>query len=363
MVMTEVSEARPPAGRLTDADDLLVHQTTAPMSRSGSGEPRWFDRFYFNLHDDSGDVLVLAGGGIYPNSQVVDGFVCIGLPGKQINLRFARSLGEHERLATQIGPYSFRVEEALSRWRVALETTEDYGLDVTARGQIEPFLFESISVEKGAGETEFAHFIQPMEYQGSLTLAGVQTPVVGWQGQRDRSWGVRKTRESVLGLHVWFSAHFASGTLAFNYNETRDGALSHCDGAYLKRDNSIDRVVDVQHDVAFDLSLGGRVSSGSFVIKFEGGRTATVAVSGRAAAVQLAGGGYDGKHGADPRGREREFEIWDTTDTDLMSGLAIRVINQCVQFDLDGEIGAGLLELGISRSKSYEYHARRVFER
>jgi hypothetical protein len=344
---------------LTDADDYLVHQTIRPMGSSGNGESNWFDRFYFNVHDRAGDFLALIGLGLYPNVGITDGYACIGTPGVQTNIRFARRTGPAERLIREIGPFSFRIIEPLAKWSLALKDVPNgVSLDLVAEGRLAPFNFEPIGVEHNeGGHTRFAHFIQPMRYTGMITVEDRNYVVDGWLGQRDRSWGIRRTREQ-LGMHVWFSAQFSSGTIAFNYNETRDHRLSHCDGAYVRADGTNQRIVNVANDVDCDLGAGGRVNSGRFTLLFEDGQKMHVSVEGRNAAVQLAGAGYDGRHGTSPEGRELELERWDMTDPAVVARLPFRVINQCAQFDREGEAGNGVLEFGLSRSSSYGYRPR-----
>ncbi|CCW10269.1 hypothetical protein EBESD8_7970 [Rhodococcus aetherivorans] len=77
--------------------DALVTQATSEMPE------RFFDRFMFNLHPDSGTTpSVILGAGVYPPRNVVDGFVVLTTESEQRNLRYSTEHSETD--AASVGP-------------------------------------------------------------------------------------------------------------------------------------------------------------------------------------------------------------------------------------------------------------------
>ena len=85
------------------------------------------------------------------------------------------------------------------------------------------------------------------------------------------------------------------------------------------------------------------------------GRVLELEVEPDGAAFELAGAGYDGRHGTGPAGRELEIERWDLRNPGWAAGLSFRVAGQRFVARLDGEAGEGIVELGVTRSPSYMY--------
>ena len=46
-------------------DEYPVHQTPLPMDRVATSDRNFYDRCYLNLHDQSGDVFMVTGLGVY----------------------------------------------------------------------------------------------------------------------------------------------------------------------------------------------------------------------------------------------------------------------------------------------------------
>lgn len=147
--------------------------------------------------------MLVIGTGRYANAGVMDGYACLLADGVQRNRRFSRHSLPGDA-STSLGPLRWTVLDPLRSWRLVLaDDREGFGFDLTWKAIAAPFAVEPITVLHEEGEsTDFSHFVQPGEYEGFLRIDGQEVSVSGWRGLRDRSWGVRRTRER-LGLHLW----------------------------------------------------------------------------------------------------------------------------------------------------------------
>jgi hypothetical protein len=337
---------------LSSADELLVHQLPRPVAAVDDEAASWFDRFYFCLHADGGPILV-AGAGVYPNAGRIDGYACLARGAEQRNLRFSDALGG-DRTRTDVGPLRWEVSEPLRSWRLAIgENAAGIELDATWTARSAPWLVEPIAVAHAEGpQTEFAHFFQCGRWEGSLTVDGEEIDVGGWLGARDRSWGVRRTRER-LGMHLWLLAHFDDHSVAVHYNEHRDGRPQHCDGALLPDDGEPVAVTALRHDMRVDTE--GELQAGRFELDLATGETVEVACSTSHPGLYMAGAGYGGWHGRDHGARHVEHERWALDGPLGPRTLSLGLTDKACRFVSGGRRGAGLVELALSRSADYAY--------
>ncbi|WP_235738504.1 hypothetical protein [Nocardioides alcanivorans] len=56
-------------------DEFPLHQAPLPMAWVASSDRNFYDRWYFNAHDRSGEVVWILGAGYYPNLGTKDAFV------------------------------------------------------------------------------------------------------------------------------------------------------------------------------------------------------------------------------------------------------------------------------------------------
>lgn len=337
------------------ADDPLVHLESA----GDSSGLNWFDRFYFNMQSPDGSLVMIVGGACYPEVAVEDGYVCVGRAHEQTNIRFAQAWPGGS-VSPAIGPLRHRVIEPLRRWRLRLDDDRApvaFDLVATARGNA---CRVNMVTTRHIGEAPSAydHFFQSMTYTGSVTLEGRTQEVDGWLGHRDRSWGVRRTRER-LGFHLWGAVHLPEGSLGVIYNEARDHSAVQCDGALMRRDGGLVRIVDVLHDVEFNEDRTELVG-GTVTFFLEDGRALECAPRPAGVGFDLAGAGYDGRHGTSVEGREFEVERWDLTDPGWSAGLSMRVTGRICEVRTPAcpEPSPALFEVGVTRSPSYTYRPR-----
>jgi hypothetical protein len=72
----------------------------------------------------------------------------------------------------------------------------------------------------------------------------------------------------------------------------------------------------------------------------------------------MSGGGHGGWHGQHRGNLHIETDRWDHTSAPDIRDVAIGVVDQMASFDTEVGKGAGIFEMGISRSPSYRYVAR-----
>jgi hypothetical protein len=184
---------------LSPLDDYPIHQIPQVMRNVGTSDRNFYDRYYFNCHPCSDELMLIMGLGQYPNLGVTDAFALVRRGPLHRVVRASRELGL-DRMNTTVGPLRVEVLEGLRRLRVVLDEN-DHGLsfDLTWEGSI-------------PAQAEPRHFIRWQErvifdsmrlaqtgcWSGSITIDGETIDVTPdrWQGSRDRSWGVRPVGES-----------------------------------------------------------------------------------------------------------------------------------------------------------------------
>ena len=187
---------------LSPLDDYPAHQIAEPVLTVATTDRNFYDRYYFNLHHCSDELMVTAGLGQYPNRGVTDAYVAVARGDTQRVVRASRQLG-YDRMDTTVGPFAVDVKEGLRRLRLLCDGSRtdvdiDVEMDVEWNASIpaheEP---KHIYHQAGRGATETARFFQTGFWSGSLRVGDETFSVTPdtWWGGRDRSWGVRPIGE------------------------------------------------------------------------------------------------------------------------------------------------------------------------
>ena len=79
------------------------------MADVGSSDRNFYDRWYFNAHDRTGDIFAIFGAGYYPNLGTKDAFVMVRRGDEQTAVHL-RDAMDHDRLNPHVG--DFRIEVA-----------------------------------------------------------------------------------------------------------------------------------------------------------------------------------------------------------------------------------------------------------
>jgi hypothetical protein len=341
---------------LTATDDLLV--PALPTGAPQDGDPPWFDRFYYNLHpsgfvDDN--TFMVFGAGSYPAREVVDGYVCVAVGTEQRNLRFSDKTGGSR--PDGVGPLAWEILEPLRSWRLRLaENPTGVEFDLVWEARTPAWAVDPIRVngEDGFG-TDFEHFFQSGRYRGTWSLDGRAVDVDGWVGHRDRSRGLRRTRDR-LGFHIWIAGQFDDACVALNFNVDRNGRTSHCDGAVLGEDGTTQEIVDALHDLTLDQQ--NELEHGTLRLHLSDGSSLDVDFAGMGRGIYMSGGGYGGWQGADRGPNYAEHEVWPLDGSVQLSGMPLALTDKACRFTRHNDVGgeaAGLVELAVSRSSSFTY--------
>ncbi len=184
---------------ISPMDEYLAHQTTDTFDQVFTSDKNFYDRYYFNLHASSDELFMVTGMGQYPNLGVTDAFVAISHGTNQYVVRASRALG-HDRMDTQVGPFSMEVIEGLKSLRLRCDENEwgicfDLVFDGTVPALEEP---KSFTRSRARITQDVARYAQVGSYRGTLSVGGQSYEVdpSKWQGARDHSWGVRPVGEA-----------------------------------------------------------------------------------------------------------------------------------------------------------------------
>ena len=151
----------------TRLDDALIHQNYGTLEQVVDTDPRWFDRFYFDLQAIDGSLSIAQGIGVYPNMGVMDGFSLFCLPDKQVNVRASRELVNGNRDEMDVGPIHAEILVPMKSWRFWLEEnaqgatydftyTSDFKATLTALPNFAP-----PANDPSKSQTVFDHVTQP----------------------------------------------------------------------------------------------------------------------------------------------------------------------------------------------------------
>jgi hypothetical protein len=183
---------------LSPLDDYPIHQVPQVMRHVGTSDRNFYDRYYFNCHPCSDDLMLIIGLGQYPNLGVTDAFALVRRGSLHRVVRASRELGD-DRMDTGVGPFRVTVLSGLRRLRVVLDDNP-HGLsfDLTWEGAI-PAQLEPRHFLRWQERVIFdsMRLAQTGKWSGSITIDGETIEVTPdhWWGSRDRSWGVRPVGE------------------------------------------------------------------------------------------------------------------------------------------------------------------------
>jgi hypothetical protein len=184
---------------LSPLDDFPIHQVPDVMRHVATSDRNFYDRYYFNCHPCSDEMMLIIGLGQYPNLGVADGFALLRRGPSHRVVRASRELGL-DRMNTTVGPLRVEVIEGLKRLRVVLEPGYgDMAFDLTWEGDI-PAQLEPPHFLRWQERVIFdsRRLSQTGRWSGTISVEGEDIEVTPdrWWGSRDRSWGIRPVGES-----------------------------------------------------------------------------------------------------------------------------------------------------------------------
>ncbi|HXR02245.1 MAG TPA: hypothetical protein VN798_17825, partial [Pseudomonas sp.] len=152
---------------LTDLDEYLIHQTGDTLDSPENGNPDFVDRLYIGCHSSDGTVHLAAGLGVYPNKNIMDGYVILRRNNVQHNIRVSRYL-DGDRALTEIGPLRIKVLEPHKRWGLYVDDNEyGFGCSVEFQSRVAPFLCPKLVIPGGV--VSQGHYFQTGRFSGSIS--------------------------------------------------------------------------------------------------------------------------------------------------------------------------------------------------
>lgn len=224
------------AQSLSPMDDYPLHQIADTIRNVQTSDRNFYDRYYFNLHNSSGELFMVMGLGQYPTLAVQDAFVALRRGNSHRVVRASRELGD--RFDTTVGPIRVEVLDGLNRLRFVLEPNEwGIAMDVVWQGAIPAFLEPRQYVRrKGRVFFDSVRFAQTGCWSGTLEIDGERFAVTPdrWKGSRDRSWGIRPVGEheptgihqgsqGMQGMWNYCPMQFDDHSILYICNELNDG--------------------------------------------------------------------------------------------------------------------------------------------
>jgi hypothetical protein len=348
---------------VTSWDDFPVHQASQWIAHTATSDRNFYDRYYFNAFDTSGDWMAIVGLGQYPNLGVTDAFVTVRLGDQQHVVRSSKPLVD--RADISVGPLRVEVLEPLKRLRFVAEPSDhDVACDLVWEG-FGPAIPEPAQFIRSFGRVTFdtQRLAQMGSWSGTLSVAGRELavdPATTW-GSRDRSWGVRPVGEkepegirqgvNAMGGGMWsyFPMRFEDHCIYYICSERADGVrtLEQADRVWL--DGTIEPLGRTDH--AHTFVPGFRELAGSTISFIDAGFE--VQCTPLLANYLALGTGYgleqDWRHGM-YQGPDVVVQgvTYQVPEIRVIGNYA--VTDHAARFEYDGHVGYGLYEHSFSGS-------------
>jgi hypothetical protein len=355
---------------LTAQDDLIGHQTPAPFAKSGAGDARFTERYWYTAHPiDGSELLFDAGLGYYPNRNVMDGFAGVTIGRRQYNFRASRRLGGRP-LETSVGPLRIEIIEGMKRHRLTLAENPSgisFSLEFEATF---PSAQEKQNYRErdGVVEEDLARVSQFGRWRGWIVFDGRRFDVEPalWWGQRDRSWGLRsemrtdETRPPVAShrnfFWTWSMLQFSDSALSIFLKERSPGKPHYLSGTEFKRESngsvSHRDVVAVEHKIDWaNDPLGQTIAVADLTFEFDRGAPRHVKMHGLPPRYYLKAGMYGGlqgwTHGDDHGDYHAAHDVWNLDDP-ATRRIARTLSDHVVKLESAGDVGFGISEYGVA---------------
>jgi hypothetical protein len=278
-----------PLGPLGPADERLDHQVADTFATVGTSDPSWTEKVCAMAARRDGSLQLGFGMGKYINRNVLDGYAGLSRGAEQITVRGSRRLFPCPD-ETSVGPIHYEVLEPMRRVRFALEPNpcQPLAFDWVFESAIPPATEERTHQRAPLGyrvSADLVRYHQIGTASGWVEIDGERRPIEDeeWVSTRDHSWGVRydvgQPPTDVDPFNPVTEMDFQMiwcPVLMTDPDGTRWGLFMHLidvsgfghrqrsvTGAVEHADGRVERMADIQPDLAFDPSnrrlLGGTV--------------------------------------------------------------------------------------------------------
>ena len=366
---------------LTVLDDYPIHQTPEPLAHVSTSDHNFYDRYWYNAHDQGGLFYFGVGACRYANLGIFDCSLSIAIDGEQYAFHGSRRAPK-EAGDLSCGPFRIEILEPMGRHKVTLQENETgISCDLT-------FTPTTVCIEEGRQTLRNERHVvmdatrldQFGKWQGWIRFNGRELLVESDStfGLKDRSWGVRPVGDRFLGgaplsdfqaIHFnWLPIHWENRCSLAGWFEDDQGNQWHTDQAFLpKHDDPNDasrasdpglRMLSGSVDHELNMIAGTRrASSGVVTMNDASGESLTIHVK-PILVHRMKGLGYqhpEWGHGRWHGELKIEGESWREADLDPLA-LENLHVQQIVVATSGDEIGHGVLEqLHIGPSTSYGF--------
>ncbi|MEM7287801.1 MAG: hypothetical protein AAF480_15730 [Actinomycetota bacterium] len=179
---------------LTLFDDYPIHQTPATVNTPATSDRDFYERYWFNGYDKSGEVYIGVATALYPHLGIQDCGISIVRNGEQ-HAFHASCRATPEPTDLTIGPYRLEILDPMKSVRITLEDNEtDFACDLTFRGRTANIEEPRHTFWRGnRAHMDTTRFTQFGFWEGWLRYDGQTVEFDGetMYGTKDRSWGRR----------------------------------------------------------------------------------------------------------------------------------------------------------------------------
>jgi hypothetical protein len=325
--------------RLTRLDEWPRHQLGATFDTVASDSPHWNDGYYFTLGDADSGITLFSGLRVYPNTDVMDAYVCLVVDGQQHNVRWSRRLRPRiDDLA--VGPFAVEILEPLQVLRTHCgDSRYGVGYELTWTGHHPPYLEDEV-VRRSGGRLVYHrnNYDQCCAVEGRITVGNRVIDVGGpsWVGVRDHSWGLGRTGGApapsiapladvdprrAFAVRQWTMMKMPDRVLFWQLHQRANGSFSQLEARVLPLTGSTRAIREyadatLEHDT---VDRFPRLRSAIVSLVAEDGRRERFRLDPVGQPAYLQGGGYhegfdDGLGRGVYRGDDHgEGEVWDVS--------------------------------------------------
>ncbi|WP_186627805.1 hypothetical protein [Rhodococcus sp. BP22] len=353
-------------------DEFPIHQVPLSMARTETSDRNFYDRYYFNAHDQTGDIFLVSGFGVYPNLGVVDAFATVKRGTDQRAVRFSDALQTRYN-CNRVGDYSIEVIEPLQKIRLLCEHP-DLSFDLTWEGSFPAILEERhLLMNNLRPNLDASRFAQLGSWSGAITVDGDDYTIDPsiWMGSRDRSWGIRPSGDPDPGGRlaetpaegfwwVYCPLRFEEFAILFIAQEDANGHRSLNNAIRVYKDGRVEQLGWPRVEIVYAPG-SRRMTTARLHMTDPQGKPVLVDLTPKTSITLQIGGGY----GSDPewshgRWMGADWSLssrYDTTESALAQRSFTGVNEYVVVADCDGAKGSGMFEhrvAGIHRPSGFD---------
>jgi hypothetical protein len=340
-------------------DEYPIHQAPLSLQHVATSDRNFYDRYYFNALDRTGDVFFVSGMGVYANLRVKDAFASVRRGDRQWSVRCSDALDD-DRLRPAVGPYRIEVVEPLQRVRLVCDAdAHGLGFDLTWEGSFRALREQHHLMRSGPRPIlDATRFTQVGTWSGSLRVAGdpIEVSPDRWVGARDRSWGIRPVGEpeppgrppDEPGFYwLYVPLRFDDFSVIVIVQERPDGYRTLNDATRVWHDGRVEQLGWPRVDVAY--RSGTRHPQGAtFHLTAPDGSPLVLEIETLSFVALHVGCGYGGDrdwtHGQWKGPEWIDGAVYDMTDPAVAARVPYGVVDHVARAELDGAEGWGLFE-------------------